>query len=121
MKTGGEYVINGSKCFITNAPVADLLVVFANAAPGKGARGISVFVVPRNAPGVTIGKIEDKMGHRASSTAEIFFEDVHIPADNMLGRVGHGFLAAMKTFDRTRPAVGGRGCGARQSRPRIRR
>jgi len=110
-KSGSEYVINGSKCFITNAGVADLLLVFANAAPEKGPRGISAFVVPRNTPGVSIGKVEDKMGHRASNTAEIFLEDVHVPVENRLGREGHGFLAAMKTFDRTRPAVGAAGVG----------
>ncbi|HEX2694540.1 MAG TPA: acyl-CoA dehydrogenase family protein [Acidobacteriota bacterium] len=110
-KSGSEYVINGSKCFITNAGVASLLLVFANAAPDKGPRGISAFVVPRDTPGISIGKVEDKMGHRASNTAEIFFEDVRIPAGNMLGREGHGFLAAMRTFERTRPAVGAAGVG----------
>jgi acyl-CoA dehydrogenase len=110
-KSGSEYIINGSKCFITNAGVAGLYLVFANAAPEKGPRGISAFVVPRETPGVSVGKVEDKMGHRASNTAEIFFEDVHVPAENMLGREGHGFLAAMKTFDRTRPAVGAAGVG----------
>jgi len=110
-KSGSEYIINGSKCFITNAGVADLLLVFANAAPEKGPRGISAFVVPRTTPGITIGKVEDKMGHRASNTAEIFLEDVHVPVENRLGREGHGFLAAMRTFDRTRPAVGAAGVG----------
>jgi acyl-CoA dehydrogenase len=110
-RNGSEYIINGSKCFITNAGVAGLFVVFANAAPEKGPRGISAFVIPRGTPGVSIGKVEDKMGHRASNTAEIFFEDVHVPVENMLGREGHGFLAAMKTFDRTRPAVGAAGVG----------
>lgn len=110
-KDGSDYVINGSKCFITNGGVASLYVVFANAAPEKGARGISAFLVPRETPGVTIGKIEDKMGHRASNTAEIFFEDVRVPAENIIGRVGQGFLIAMRTFDRTRSAVGAAGVG----------
>lgn len=110
-KEGSEYVINGSKCFITNGGVASLYVVFANAAPEKGARGLTAFVVPRETPGITIGKIEDKMGHRASNTAEIFFEDVRVPEENILGRVGYGFLIAMKTFDRTRAAVGAAGVG----------
>lgn len=110
-KDGSDYVINGSKCFITNGGVASLYVVFANAAPEKGARGITAFLVPRETPGVTIGKIEDKMGHRASNTAEIFFEDVRVPAENIIGRVGQGFLIAMKTFDRTRSAVGAAGVG----------
>jgi acyl-CoA dehydrogenase len=110
-KDGSDYVLNGSKCFITNGGVASLYVVFANAAPEKGARGISAFIVPRETPGVFIGKIEDKMGHRASNTAEIFFEDVRVPSENMLGRVGSGFLIAMRTFDRTRAAVGAAGVG----------
>ena len=110
-KDGSEYVINGSKCFITNGGVASLYVVFANAAPEKGARGLTAFVVPRETPGITIGKIEDKMGHRASNTAEIFFEDVRVPEENILGRVGYGFLIAMRTFDRTRAAVGAAGVG----------
>ena len=110
-KDGSEYIINGSKCFITNAGVADLFLVFANAAPEKGSRGLSAFVVPKATRGVSIGKVEDKMGHRASNTAEIFFEDARIPAENILGREGRGFLAAMKTFDRTRPAVGAAGVG----------
>jgi len=110
-KEGSDYVLNGSKCFITNGGVASLYVVFANAAPEKGARGISAFMVPRETPGISVGKIEDKMGHRASNTAEIFFEDVRVPAENMLGRVGSGFLIAMRTFDRTRSAVGAAGVG----------
>jgi len=110
-KDGSDYLLNGSKCFITNGGVASLYVVFANAAPEKGARGITAFIVPRETPGVSIGKIEDKMGHRASNTAEIFFEDVRVPAENIIGRVGQGFLIAMRTFDRTRSAVGAAGVG----------
>ncbi|MCX8160398.1 MAG: acyl-CoA dehydrogenase family protein [Candidatus Saccharicenans sp.] len=110
-KDGSDYLLNGSKCFITNGGVASLYVVFANAAPEKGARGITAFLVPRDTPGVSIGKVEDKMGHRASNTAEIFFEDVRVPAENILGRVGQGFLIAMRTFDRTRSAVGAAGVG----------
>lgn len=110
-KTGTEYVINGSKCFITNGGIASLYVVFANSAPEKGARGLSVFLIPRETPGVSIGKIEDKMGQRASNTSEVFFEDVRVPAANMLGREGAGFLIAMRTFDKTRAAVGAAGVG----------
>jgi len=110
-KDGSDYIINGSKCFITNGGVASLYVVFANAAPQKGARGLTTFIIPRETPGITIGKIEDKMGQRASNTAEIFFEDVRVPAENILGRVGQGFLIAMRTFDRTRAAVGAAGVG----------
>ena len=110
-KVGGEYVINGSKCFITNGGVASLYVVFANAAPEKGLRGLSAFIVPRETPGISVGKVEDKMGHRASNTTELFFEDVRIPAENLVGREGAGFLIAMKTFDKTRADVGAAGVG----------
>ncbi len=110
-KSGGEYVLNGSKCFITNGGVASLYVVFANSAPEKGARGLSVFLVPRESPGISVGKVEDKMGNRASNTTELFFEDVHVPADHLLGREGLGFIVAMRTFDKTRAAVGAGGVG----------
>jgi len=110
-KDGAHYVINGSKCFITNGGVSSLYVVFANAAPEKGARGLSVFLVPRETPGITVGKVEDKLGHRASNTTELFFEDVRVPADHLLGREGLGFTVAMKTFDKTRAAVGAAGVG----------
>lgn len=110
-KAGSEYVINGSKCFITNGGVASLYVVFVNTDPEKGARGISTFIVPRETPGITIGKEEDKMGHRASNTAEIFFEDVRVPEENLLGKEKMGFIIAMKTLDKTRASVGAAGVG----------
>ena len=110
-KVGSEYVINGSKCFITNGGVAKLLVVFANTAKEKGARGMSAFIVPADTPGIKIGKIEDKMGHRASNTAEIFFEEVKVPEENLLGKEGMGFIIAMKTLDKARPSVGAAGVG----------
>ena len=111
VKKGDEYILNGSKCFITNGGVAKLFVVFATTDPGKGARGMSAFLVPSDTEGVTIGKIEDKMGHRASNTAEIFLEDVKIPAKNLLGKEGRGFIVAMKTFESSRPPVGAGGVG----------
>jgi acyl-CoA dehydrogenase len=111
VKDGDHYVINGSKCFITNGGVADLYTVFANTALNKGARGITAFIVPRTTPGLTIGKVEDKMGQRASNTAEIFFEDVRVPASNVLGRERYGFIVAMKTFDQTRASVGAAAVG----------
>jgi acyl-CoA dehydrogenase len=110
-KVGSEYVINGSKCFISNAGIANLFTVFANSNPEKGMRGISAFIVPRETPGITIGKVEDKMGHRASNTAEIFFEDVKVPEENLLGKEGIGFIIAMKTLDKTRAPVGAAGVG----------
>jgi acyl-CoA dehydrogenase len=110
-KDGSAYVINGSKCFITNGGVASLYVVFANTAPAKGPRGLSVFAVTRDTPGITVGKVEDKFGHRASNTTELFFEDVRVPAANLIGREGLGFIVAMRTFDKTRAAVGSAGIG----------
>jgi len=110
-KDGPDFVINGSKCFITNGGVASLYVVFANSAPEKGPRGLSVFAVPRETSGITVGKVEDKFGHRASNTTELFFEDVRVPASNLIGREGLGFIVAMRTFDKTRAAVGAAGLG----------
>ena len=110
-KDGTDYIINGSKCFITNGGVASLYVVFANSAPKKGPRGLSVFAVPRDASGLSVGKVEDKFGHRASNTTELFFEDVRVPAANLIGREGLGFIVAMRTFDKTRAAVGAAGVG----------
>ncbi|MDH4258540.1 MAG: acyl-CoA dehydrogenase family protein, partial [Candidatus Aminicenantes bacterium] len=110
-KVGDEYVINGSKCFISNGGIANFYVVFANSNPEKGMRGISAFVVPRETPGVIIGREEDKMGHRASNTVELTFEDVKIPAKNLLGKEGIGFIIAMKTLDKTRAPVGAAGVG----------
>jgi len=111
IKVGNEYVINGAKCFITNGGVAGLYVVFAKTAPEKGARGMSAFIVSRDTPGLIVGKIEDKMGHRASNTAEIFFEDCKVPAENLLGKERQGFVIAMKTFDTTRSSVGAAAVG----------
>ncbi|MFC2163909.1 acyl-CoA dehydrogenase family protein [Acidobacteriota bacterium] len=110
-KVGDEYIINGSKCFISNGGIASLYTVFALTAPDKGARGISAFIVPRDTPGITIGKEEDKMGHRASNTVELHFEDVKVPAANLLAKEGMGFVIAMKTLNGTRPPVGIAGVG----------
>lgn len=110
-KVGNEYIINGAKCFISNAAIASQYVVFALTEPDKGARGMSAFIVPRETPGLSIGKEEDKMGHRASNTAEVIFEDVKVPAENLLGKEGRGFIIALKTLDRTRAPVGAAGVG----------
>lgn len=110
-RVGDEYIINGSKCFISNGGIASLYVVFALTDPEKGARGMSAFIVPRETPGITIGKEEDKMGHRASNTVELFFEEVKVPAENLLAKEGMGFIIAMKTLDRTRAPVGAAGVG----------
>jgi len=110
-RVGDEYIINGSKCFISNGGIASLYTVFALTAPEKGARGISAFIVPRDTPGIVIGKEEDKMGHRASNTVELHFEDVKVPASNLLAKEGLGFVVAMKTLNGTRPPVGIAGVG----------
>jgi alkylation response protein AidB-like acyl-CoA dehydrogenase len=110
-KVGKEYIINGSKCFISNGGIASLYVVFANSNPDKGMRGLSAFIVPRETPGVIIGKEEDKMGQRASNTVELTFEDVKIPEENLLGKEGIGFIIAMRTLDKTRAPVGAAGVG----------
>jgi acyl-CoA dehydrogenase len=110
-KVGSEYIINGSKCFISNGGIANLYVVFANSNPEKGMRGISAFIVRRDTPGITIGKVEDKMGHRASNTVELFFDDLKIPEENLLAKEGLGFVIAMKTLDKTRAPVGAAGVG----------
>jgi len=99
-----KYVINGSKCFITNGGYANWYTVFAKTDRDAGHRGISAFVVPRDA-GVVVDKKEDKLGQRASNTATISFDDVEIPAANLLGEENHGFKLAMMTLDRTRPGV----------------
>src|SRR5438309_9606039 len=105
VKMGDKYVINGSKCFITNGGYADFYTVYAKTDKEAGHKGISAFVVDRNLDGVTVDKKEDKLGQRASNTATISFNDVAIPAENMLGEENHGFKLAMMTLDRTRPGV----------------
>ena len=104
-KRGGAYIMNGTKTFITNASYAHFFTVFAKTDPAAGHRGISAFIVDSNSPGVTISKKFDKMGQRASDTAQITFENVEIPAENILGPEGSGFLTAMKVFDYSRPGV----------------
>jgi acyl-CoA dehydrogenase len=108
---GNEYILNGTKHFITNGDVAQLLTVFASTDPEKKHRGISLFALPADLPGVTRHHMGEKMGHRASDTAEIVFEDVHVPAANLLGKEGDGFKFAMETFDRTRVGIGAAGVG----------
>src|SRR5687768_4609343 len=103
-KKGDKWVINGSKCFITNGQYADWYTVYAKTDKDAGHRGISAFVVPRDDT-VMIDKKEDKMGQRASNTATITFNETEVPAENLLGEENHGFKLAMMTLDRTRPGV----------------
>jgi len=102
-RRNGHYVLNGSKTFISNASYADFYTVFAVTTPGAGHRGISCFVVERNSPGLSVSKPFDKLGQRAADTAQITFENVEVPAENMLGAEGSGFLLAMRVFDHSRP------------------
>jgi acyl-CoA dehydrogenase len=104
VKKGDTYVLNGSKCFITNGGYADWYTVYAKTDPDAGHRGISAFVAPRDDT-VIVDKKEDKMGQRASNTATITFNDTEVPAENLLGEENKGFKLAMMTLDRTRPGV----------------
>ena len=104
VRKGDKYVINGSKCFITNGGYADCFTVYAKTDKDAGHRGISCFLVPKDDT-VTVDKKEDKMGQRASNTATITFNETEIPADHLIGEENKGFKIAMMTLDRTRPGV----------------
>jgi acyl-CoA dehydrogenase len=105
VRRGDEYVLNGSKTFITNAGYAAWTVVFAKTDPARGHRGISAFIVPMDAPGVTIEQHLDKMGQRATDTSAFAMQDVVLPEENRLGAEGDGFKIAMQTLDFTRPGT----------------
>src|SRR5207249_4571678 len=113
-RDGDEYVLSGSKRFITNAGVAELYTVFAKTDPEAGHRGISAFVVEARAPGFEVGRIEPKMGIKGSTTGEIFFDDCRVPVANLLGAEGDGFAIAMRVLDRSRPGIGAQGLGLAQ-------
>ena len=114
-RDGDDYLLSGEKCFITNAPHASLYTVFATVDPALRHRGITAFVVPRSTPGVVPGKDEEKMGHRASATSTVRFEDVRIPASERLGAEGDGFSIAMRTLDQTRTPIGALATGIAQA------
>src|ERR687889_1829265 len=114
VRKGDKYVINGTKCFITNGSHASWYTVYAKTDKEAGHRGISAFVVPRDA-GVVVDKKEDKLGQRASDTAMLSFNDVEIPAANLLGEENKGFKLAMMTLDRTRPGVSAMAVGIAQA------
>jgi acyl-CoA dehydrogenase len=105
VRDGDEYVLNGSKMFITNAGHAAWIVVFASTDRSQGHRGLSAFVVPTGLEGVTIEKHLDKMGQRATDTSAVAFQDVRVPVENRLGEEGEGFKIAMRTLDHTRPGT----------------
>jgi alkylation response protein AidB-like acyl-CoA dehydrogenase len=111
---GDEYVLNGTKQWITNGGEADIYTVIACTNRSKGARGFSAFIVEKGTPGFGFGKKENKMGIRASSTRELVFDNCRIPSANLLAREGMGFIVAMKTLDRTRPGVAAQAVGIAQ-------
>jgi alkylation response protein AidB-like acyl-CoA dehydrogenase len=113
-RDGNEYVLNGSKRFITNAGVAGLYTVFAKTDPSAGHAGISCLMVEADAPGLEIGRIEAKMGIKGSTTGEVFFNDCRVPADNLVGEEGEGFKIAMRVLDRSRPGIGAQALGIAQ-------
>jgi len=108
---GDHYVLNGTKIFITNGGVADTFVVFAMTDRSKGTKGISAFIIDKNFKGFSIGKHEDKLGIRASSTTELIFEDCIVPKENLVGQEGRGFGIAMKTLDGGRIGVAAQALG----------
>ncbi len=111
---GNEYVLNGTKQWITNGSVAEIYTVIAITDRSKGARGASAFIVEKGTPGFSFGKKENKMGIRASITTELVFDNCRIPKENLLSRDGMGFIVAMKTLDASRTGVGAQGLGVAQ-------
>ncbi|MDI6807658.1 MAG: acyl-CoA dehydrogenase family protein [Candidatus Eisenbacteria bacterium] len=114
VKRGDEYILNGTKQWITNGGEAEIYTVIAKTDKTKGARGASAFVVEKGTPGFGFGKKENKMGIRSSATRELTFQDCVIPKKNLLAREGMGFIVAMKTFDQSRPGVAAQAVGIAQ-------
>ena len=114
VRDGDEWVLNGSKCFITNGGISTWYTVMAVTDPDKGANGISAFMVRDDDPGFRVGGLEHKMGIKGSPTAELYFEDCRIPADLMIGEEGSGFKTALETLDHTRPTIGAQALGIAQ-------
>ncbi|MBI5101718.1 MAG: acyl-CoA dehydrogenase family protein [Nitrospirae bacterium] len=111
---GNEYVINGTKQWITNGGAAEVYTIIAITDRSKGPRGASAFVIEKGTPGFTFGKKENKMGIRASATTELIFDNCRIPKENLIGKEGMGFVVAMKTLDNSRTGVGSQGVGVAQ-------
>src|SRR5258708_2179775 len=110
-RDGAGFVINGTKNFITNGPVADVVLLFATTEPGKRAHGISAFLVPMDTPGLKVGAVDDKLGIRGAPSAQIFFTDCAVGADAMLGKPGEGFKIAMSTLDGGRIGIAAQAVG----------
>jgi alkylation response protein AidB-like acyl-CoA dehydrogenase len=113
-RSGDRYVLNGSKRFITNGGLAQVNAIFAITDRSAGTRGISAFIVEKDFPGFSVGRIEDKMGIKGSQTAELIFQDCEVPIANLLGSEGQGFKIAMQTLDRTRIGIGAQALGIAQ-------
>lgn len=114
VKQGDKYILNGTKQWITNGGEADIYTIFAVTDKSRGARGVSCFIVEKGTPGFSFGKKEDKLGIRCSATRELIFEDCEVPAENLIGREGTGFIWAMKTFDVSRPGIAAQAIGLAQ-------
>src|SRR5262249_27191610 len=113
-RDGGDYVLDGSKRFITNAGVATLYTVFAKTDPSAGHAGVSAFLVEADTPGFAVARLEPKMGISGSTTGELTFDSVRVPAANLLGTEGEGFKIAMRILDRSRPGVAAQALGIAQ-------
>lgn len=114
-RVGDEYILNGTKQFISNGGVAGIYTVFATLDRSLGHKGICCFMVDRNTPGISIGPKEDKLGIRSSNTTSVVFEDVRVPAKNLLGKEGEGFRIAMRTLDISRASVAAMSIGVAQA------
>jgi alkylation response protein AidB-like acyl-CoA dehydrogenase len=114
VRDGDDYVLNGTKYWITNAGISDVYTVFAKTDPGAGSRGVSCFVVEAGW-GIKVGKLESKMGVRGSPTGEVILDDVRVPVANLVGQEGDGFRIAMATLDRSRPTIGAQALGIAQA------
>ncbi len=113
-KVGDEYILNGTKQWITNGGEADIYSVIAMTDKTKGGRGATAFILEKGMEGFSFGKKENKLGIRASATRELVFQDCKVPKENVIGREGMGFILAMRTFDRTRPGIGAQAVGVAQ-------
>jgi len=111
VKDGDGYVLDGTKIWITQGSIADIVAVFAVTDPAKGPNGISAFIVEKGTPGFSVGKLEKKMGIRGSPTVELVFENCRVPAANMIGPEGDGFKIAMKVLDKSRPGIAAQALG----------
>jgi acyl-CoA dehydrogenase len=114
IRKGDKYIINGSKHFITNAIIGDVFTVMAVTDPEKGAKGITSFIVEKDFPGFIVGKVEEKMGLRGAHSAELFFEDMEVPAENVLGAEGQGYVNALKILSNGRAGLAARNLGSSQ-------